>query len=159
MNPIHIPSPRQKQMQLHTYNYSSVTPTLFNYEDLIHTNSPYNTSKFRLNHYQLKKWMDSKGALEDNIEVSEHESVGDEEENKQREATPAMGGPQSIFEFYKKYKGIQKSTVQSNVLKNSSTYKYLKTIDKLHFIPEPMGIAKWKGASTELSLGYFMKHY
>lgn len=155
MNPIFIASPKQKQKlaPIQSLNATLSSHSLFNYEELLQRNSPYNASKFRLDKLHLQKWMKTKGAEEETVEESEHDSVVEEDEDsKQREGTPAAGCPRSILEFYKKYKGMNKSSVQSTDITTSSTIKYLKKIEQLHHIPQPMGIAKWNGSPADLNL-------
>lgn len=156
MNPVYIKSPKHKKIlvPIKALNTTQSASCLFNYEQLLQANSPYGASKFRLNKLQLQSWMVSKGrAEEEPPEESEHEMVEEEEEVKPKESPQPKGGLYSIIDFYQKYKAIHKSSSQTAALKSSPIYKYLKKIDQLRHIPQPMGMAKWQGSPVELNLG------
>ncbi|MDR3547222.1 MAG: hypothetical protein P4M11_02910 [Candidatus Pacebacteria bacterium] len=141
------------------------------------TGRPYPLSPFKLSSKQYDKWM-SRQFHEDIVcDDSVHDVMGDEEPEKKQEEGESTrrvhqslppspqpyqqqqqqirAGAESIRDFYTKYKEINKSTSPFHQRRRSSAaYEYLHEIDKLHQLPKPMGIAKWRGPPTELNLQY-----
>ena len=136
---------------------SSSMPTLASFASYRNMSGVYPSSTFKLNSTQMDKWLTRQLPAEVECDESAHDILIDEEQEVQAESPkhspPAQkSGAESIIEFYDKYKGMNKSTSPFRFGAKSPAYQYLSEIDKMHQLPKPMGMAKWKGPANELNL-------
>ncbi len=159
-----LPTAFKSTMKPLSVSIQEPTVITLGYEDYLNLPSPYPKTQFKLNHFRLKNLLSKKPANKEEEELSEHDANIDEEDpiiqteplspRSPKISTPARVGPKAVAEFFAKYKGMNKITSPAHEKKPSATFKYLKKIEKMHYIPHPMGMVKWKGLPNELNLQY-----
>jgi len=147
-----INSSRTKLNTSRKRNYS-----LFNYEKLSELPKIYPDSNFKLTTLQIDDWLQTKCDSNDEPEDVNYIDTDEDKEVEQGKTTsvnigPLVIGPKAMADFFEKYKTLNKITSPANESNPLPVFQYLKHIDKVRSIPQPMGMVKRNGLTTELHL-------
>ena len=144
-----------QQLQPLQLGVSSSMPQLRNAGDWLNTLKAYPSTMYRLNHTQRIRWLSRQKLEPIECDESPHNlAIEEEPEDVQSPKQPGGGSKEAMIHFYAQYRSMKKSTSPFHCKAKSAAFVYLNALDKLHQLPKPMGVAKWKGPPTELNLEY-----
>lgn len=152
-----LPSLNSSQSSLHRRSHN-----LLNYDKLSSLPKVYPDARFKFNSMHMN-WLMTKCDNMEEGEESDNYIDTDEGAEKEGESSPSATarvrtldplviGPRAMANFFDKYKTLNRITSPANEKNPLPVYQYLKEVDKSGRIPQPMGIVKRTGASTELKL-------
>ncbi len=135
---------------------SSSMPRLRNCDEWLQPLGVYPSTMYRLSNSQRIRWLSRQKLQPVECDDSQHNIAIEEEPEAPTSPKQAATGKESIARFYAQYKDLTKSTsparCKAKAKTNSAAIVYLQALDRLHQLPKPMGIAKWRGPPSELDL-------